>query len=202
MAEQPVDAATRLAVQRTRLAEERTLMAWIRTSTSLIAFGFTIFKFFEYLATNERRREPIVSPWVIGMIMILMGLTGLNAGVDSAPPGDEGTTGRSWTHAVLDSGHHGRLHRRSGRHRAVRRGLQDVALTHRTPCRCGSRNIRTTRDGAAERTGSAMWMLGRMVVMTTNFWRTQEPRASPRGIDSDNRGCMSSTALLSMSQTA
>ena len=52
-------------------------MAWIRTSTSLIAFGFTIFKFFEYLATNERRREPILSPWVLGMIMILLGLTGL-----------------------------------------------------------------------------------------------------------------------------
>jgi len=52
-------------------------MAWIRTSTSLIAFGFTIFKFFEYLATNERHREPIVSPWVIGMTMILLGLTGL-----------------------------------------------------------------------------------------------------------------------------
>jgi putative membrane protein len=77
VAEQPVDAATRLAVQRTRLAEERTLMAWIRTSTSLIAFGFTIFQFFEYVAMNERRREPIVSPWVIGMVMILMGLTGL-----------------------------------------------------------------------------------------------------------------------------
>jgi putative membrane protein len=77
VAEQPVDVATRLAVQRTRLAEERTLMAWIRTSTSLIAFGFTIFQFFEYLATNERRREPVVSPWVIGMVMILMGITGL-----------------------------------------------------------------------------------------------------------------------------
>jgi putative membrane protein len=77
VAEQPVDAATRLAVQRTRLALERTLMAWIRTSTSLIAFGFTIFKFFEYLATNERRRQPILSPWVLGMVMILVGLTGL-----------------------------------------------------------------------------------------------------------------------------
>jgi putative membrane protein len=75
--EQPLDAATRLAVQRTRLAQERTLMAWIRTSTSLIAFGFTIFKFFEYLATNERRREPILSPWVLGMMMILLGLAGL-----------------------------------------------------------------------------------------------------------------------------
>ena len=52
-------------------------MAWIRTSTSLIAFGFTIFKFFEYLATNERRRQPILSPWVLGMMMILVGLAGL-----------------------------------------------------------------------------------------------------------------------------
>lgn len=77
MAEQPLDASTRLAAQRTRLALERTLMAWIRTSTSLITFGFTIFKFFQYLATNERRREPIVSPWVVGMMMILVGLTGL-----------------------------------------------------------------------------------------------------------------------------
>jgi putative membrane protein len=53
-------------------------MAWIRTSTSLIAFGFTIFKFFEYLATDERRREPILSPWAVGMMMILVGLTGLS----------------------------------------------------------------------------------------------------------------------------
>src|ERR1700675_4866641 len=34
MADQPLDASTRLAVERTRLANERTLMAWIRTSTS------------------------------------------------------------------------------------------------------------------------------------------------------------------------
>jgi putative membrane protein len=52
-------------------------MAWIRTSTSLIGFGFAIFKLFEYLATSERRREPIFSPWILGMIMIVAGLTGL-----------------------------------------------------------------------------------------------------------------------------
>ena len=46
MADQPLDTSTRLAIQRTRLASERTLMAWIRTATSLIGFGFTIFKFF------------------------------------------------------------------------------------------------------------------------------------------------------------
>jgi putative membrane protein len=77
MAQQPLDASTRLAIQRTRLAQERTLMAWIRTSMSLIAFGFTIYKFFEYLATSERRREPILSPWIVGMVMIVVGLTGL-----------------------------------------------------------------------------------------------------------------------------
>jgi putative membrane protein len=52
-------------------------MAWIRTSTSLIAFGFTIFKFFQYLATDEHRREPIVSPWVVGMVLIVAGIVGL-----------------------------------------------------------------------------------------------------------------------------
>jgi putative membrane protein len=77
MTQPPLDTSTRLAAQRTRMAQERTLMAWIRTSMSLIAFGFTIYKFFEYLATTERRREPVLSPWVIGMIMIVVGLTGL-----------------------------------------------------------------------------------------------------------------------------
>ena len=52
-------------------------MAWIRTSTSLIAFGFTIFKFFQYLATSEQRHHPVVSPWIVGMLMIVLGLTAL-----------------------------------------------------------------------------------------------------------------------------
>jgi len=40
--------ATRLAVDRTRLAFERTMMAWVRTATSLITFGFTVYKFFQF----------------------------------------------------------------------------------------------------------------------------------------------------------
>lgn len=72
-----LDTATRLAAERTRLAHERTLMAWIRTSTSLIAFGFTIFKFFQYLAEQEQRRSPIVSPWVVGLVLIVLGLLAL-----------------------------------------------------------------------------------------------------------------------------
>jgi putative membrane protein len=33
---------------RTRMSTERTLMSWVRTSTALIGFGFTIFQFFEH----------------------------------------------------------------------------------------------------------------------------------------------------------
>ena len=76
MADPQLDTSTRLAVQRTRLASERTLMAWIRTSTSLITFGFTIFKFFQYLASNEHRHT-VVSPWIVGMAMIVIGLVAL-----------------------------------------------------------------------------------------------------------------------------
>ena len=45
--------ANALALDRTRLAYERTLMAWVRTSTSLISFGFTIYKFFQYLRESQ-----------------------------------------------------------------------------------------------------------------------------------------------------
>ena len=77
MADRPLDASTRLAAERTRLAQERTLKAWIRTCTSLIAFGFTIYQIFQYLSTKEQLREPIVSPQVFGVLMILVGLTAL-----------------------------------------------------------------------------------------------------------------------------
>jgi putative membrane protein len=36
---------------RTRMSVERTLMSWVRTSTALIGFGFTIFQFFERFKT-------------------------------------------------------------------------------------------------------------------------------------------------------
>src|SRR4030095_4895232 len=53
--EMGVDSSQSLAVQRTFLAHERTLMAWVRTSASLISFGFTIYKFFAYLVETEGR---------------------------------------------------------------------------------------------------------------------------------------------------
>lgn len=44
---------TGMAFDRTRMAADRTLMAWIRTSLSMISFGFTIFKFFQYLHESK-----------------------------------------------------------------------------------------------------------------------------------------------------
>ena len=69
-----------LALRRTFLAHERTLMAWIRTSTSLISFGFTIYKFFQYLVlTNLADRPPhrFFGPRSFALCMISVGVTAL-----------------------------------------------------------------------------------------------------------------------------
>lgn len=69
-----MDPNTRMAATRTRLAHERTLMAWIRTCASLIAFGFTLYQIFRYLAATEQLDAPRVSPLWIGVAMMLIGL--------------------------------------------------------------------------------------------------------------------------------
>lgn len=67
--------ATKLAMERTFLAYERTLMAWTRTSVSLISFGFTLFKFFQYLVEREPEKEhdPVLGPKSIGIMMVGIG---------------------------------------------------------------------------------------------------------------------------------
>jgi putative membrane protein len=47
---------TDLALKRTALASDRTLLAWLRTSLSLITFGFTIYKFFQFLVESGAAR--------------------------------------------------------------------------------------------------------------------------------------------------
>jgi putative membrane protein len=76
----PPDTATRLAADRTWLADERTLMAWIRTATSLISFGFTIYKFFAFEAGNGLRAHRLLSPRAFGVIMIGTALAALLLG--------------------------------------------------------------------------------------------------------------------------
>jgi putative membrane protein len=67
--------ATRLALDRTRLAADRTLLAWVRTSTSLISFGFTIYKFFQYLRESEKLPATgLLGPRGFGLLMIGIGV--------------------------------------------------------------------------------------------------------------------------------
>jgi putative membrane protein len=63
---------------RTRFALERTLMAWVRTSTALIAFGFTIVQVFERLQ-KEGADKPVVMPHAprdFGLVLIAAGVVG------------------------------------------------------------------------------------------------------------------------------
>jgi putative membrane protein len=69
---------TRLAIDRTRLAYERTLMAWVRTATSLISFGFTIYKFFQFLREGQTSApEGVLGFRGFALLMIAIGLTAL-----------------------------------------------------------------------------------------------------------------------------
>jgi putative membrane protein len=49
------DLGTQLALDRTYLADERTLMAWVRTSLSMISFGFTLSKLGQILQDVQFR---------------------------------------------------------------------------------------------------------------------------------------------------
>jgi len=66
-----------MAAERTWLAHERTLMAWVRTATSLITFGFTIYKFFEFEAGKGAPMTAGVTPRAFAMLMIGTGLIAL-----------------------------------------------------------------------------------------------------------------------------
>ncbi len=73
-----VNASTNLAADRTRLAYDRTLLAWIRTATSLITFGFTVYKFFQLeLARVAPTPERLFGPRQFALLMILIGLLSL-----------------------------------------------------------------------------------------------------------------------------
>jgi putative membrane protein len=67
-----------MAVDRTWLAHERTLMAWVRTATSMISFGFTIYKFFEFEQNKvTSARAGLLTPRDFALIMISIGLVSL-----------------------------------------------------------------------------------------------------------------------------
>jgi putative membrane protein len=72
---------TDLALHRTIIAAERTLMAWVRTALSMIGFGFTIYKFFQYLP-QEIAAGSIARPQAprnLGLTLITLGTLALVA---------------------------------------------------------------------------------------------------------------------------
>ena len=77
--EDELSTSTKLAIERTRLAHERTLMAWVRTATSLISFGFTVYKFFQYLRESQGSAATTgpIGPREFGALMIGIGIASL-----------------------------------------------------------------------------------------------------------------------------
>lgn len=65
--------ATELAKERNRAAAERTLMAWIRTSLSLISFGFGIDQIVKALNNAVNVNNPIRLSRFLGLSFIGLG---------------------------------------------------------------------------------------------------------------------------------
>jgi inner membrane protein YidH len=73
------DTSTELARERTRATADRTLMAWIRTSLSLIGFGFGIGKAFALLsaALPAKQWDPLRSSVVFAISFTALGVLSL-----------------------------------------------------------------------------------------------------------------------------
>jgi putative membrane protein len=99
----PLSRSTILAFERTRVAYERTMMAWIRTATSLITFGFSVYKFFEFeMKGNPSLQTMVVGPRGFGLTLIGVGLLSLLFGtLDHAR--DLGALRQQWPGMVARS---------------------------------------------------------------------------------------------------
>ena len=76
-----VDTATRLAVGRTGMAANRTLMAWIRTSISMISFGYTIYKVIQGLQDSATGLSIVMQPALAGLVLTGLGILSLVVGM-------------------------------------------------------------------------------------------------------------------------
>jgi putative membrane protein len=69
--------ATTLAFERTRAAYERTMMSWIRTATSLITFGFSVYKFFQIEKPASGSEQRLIGPRGFALTLVTVGLLSL-----------------------------------------------------------------------------------------------------------------------------
>ena len=77
MREETTPGNSELAFARMVLALERTIMAWIRTAISMISLDFTIYKFFQEFKYTNDGEQRLLTPGVVGMVMILFGWVAL-----------------------------------------------------------------------------------------------------------------------------
>lgn len=71
---------TRLALERTRVAYDRTMMAWIRTATSLITFGFGIYKFLQLELKVAGRENQRIGVREFSLLMVGAGILAMVLG--------------------------------------------------------------------------------------------------------------------------
>lgn len=78
--ETTANTSTKLAYERTRVAYERTLMAWVKLGTSLITFGFAVYKFFQVEIKDKIDNESIIGSHYFPLILISVGLLAILLG--------------------------------------------------------------------------------------------------------------------------
>ena len=71
--EAPRDLRLPGALVRTALSSEQTLMSWIRTSLSMVTFGFSIAQFFFFLAGSQDDVDFTAAPNRLGIALISVG---------------------------------------------------------------------------------------------------------------------------------
>lgn len=72
-----LDDANTLAFETMRASYERIMMSWISTATSLITFGFSIYKFFQIEAPAAGQQNRLIGPREFAFALVSIGLFSL-----------------------------------------------------------------------------------------------------------------------------
>ncbi len=76
-----VEAGPDLGVMRTMMAADRTMMAWIRTSLSMLTFGYTIYKVLQEIHDIGKIALHDTTPRNAGVILTVTGTAALIMGI-------------------------------------------------------------------------------------------------------------------------
>ena len=72
-----LDDSTRIAYESMRASYERIMMSWIGTATSLITFGFSIYKFFQIETPGAGQQNHLIGPREFAFALVSIGLFSL-----------------------------------------------------------------------------------------------------------------------------